>query len=299
MVGGAGFIGRAVVQELERQGARPLVVDRVGVAPLDIIAADAEARLQARFRVAGAQVVLHLAARVDPAGNAAEREAARRLHEDGTRAVVRAARAAGVGRFVLVSSATVYGAHADNPVPLDESAPLRPNAFAYAEDKLAQEAVVAREGQGLSVAVARPAIVYGASARNYLTEVFTRAPVLPALDGARPPLQFVQVGDVASALATLALGDAEGPFNVAPADWLSFDEVARLAGRRVLAVPSRALAPFLDLGARFLPAHLRAPAAMVPYLKHPFVLSARRLMEQTRWQPRFSSADALREVLRR
>lgn len=299
MVGGAGFIGRAVVQELERRGASPLVVDRVGVDPLDITAADAEARLQARFRVAGVHAILHLAARVDPAANAAEREAARRLHEDGTRAVVRAARAAGAGRLVLASSATVYGAHADNPIPLEESAPLRPNAFAYAEDKLAQEEIVAREGQGLSVAVARPAIVYGASARNYLTEVFTRAPVLPALDGARPPLQFVHVSDVAAALATLALGEAEGPFNVAPADWLSFDEVARLAGKRILAVPSRALAPFLDLGARFLPAHLRAPAAMVPYLKHPFVLSARRLMEHTGWQPRVSSAEALGEVLRR
>lgn len=299
VVGGAGFIGRAVVAELQRRGAVPHVVDRVGVDALDLTATDAEARLTARLRALGVGALVHLAARVDPVANAAERAAARRLHEDGTGAAVRAARAAGVPRFVLVSSASVYGAHADNPVPLDESAPLRPNAFFYAEDKQLQEEVLAREGAGLSVAIARPAIVYGASARNYLTEILTRAPVLPALDGARPPLQFVHVSDVAAGLATLALGEAQGPFNIAPADWLSFEEVARLAGKRVLSVPSRMIAPFLDVGARFLPPHLRAPAAMLPYLTHPFVVSARRLTEATGWKPRVGSADALREVLDR
>ncbi|MCC7071307.1 MAG: NAD-dependent epimerase/dehydratase family protein [Deltaproteobacteria bacterium] len=297
LIGGAGFIGRATARELERRGALPLVVDRVGDAPLDLTAPDAAARLRERLERAGASVVVHLAARVDPPAGAAEHAAARALHVEGTLAAVRAARAAGVLRFVLVSSATVYGAHPDNPVPLDEGAPLRPNDYPYAKDKLAQEELVAREATGLSVAVARPAIVYGPGVRNYLTEIITRAPVLPALDGCRPPLQFVHVDDVARALAELALTRVDGAFNVAPVDWLAADEVARIARKRVVALPSRVLAPFLDLGARLLPPHLRAPASLAPYLKHPFVVSAERLARVTSWAPQVSCAEALRAIL--
>jgi nucleoside-diphosphate-sugar epimerase len=43
----------------------------------------------------------------------------------GTQTVITAAAATGVRRVVLVTSAMVYGALPDNPVPLDEDAPLR------------------------------------------------------------------------------------------------------------------------------------------------------------------------------
>ena len=43
----------------------------------------------------------------------------------GAQTVLTAAAAEGVGRVVLVTSAMVYGAHPDNPVPLAETAPLR------------------------------------------------------------------------------------------------------------------------------------------------------------------------------
>lgn len=297
MIGGAGFIGRATARELERRGATPLVVDRVGDDPLDLTAPEATARLHERLARARVSAVVHLAARVDPPAGAAEHAAARALHVEGTKSAVHAARAAGVARFVLVSSATVYGAHPDNPIPMDESAPLRPNDFAYARDKVTQEEVATRDGAGLSMAIARPAIVYGPGVKNYLTEIITRAPVLPALDGCRPPLQFVHVDDVASALAELALTSVEGAFNVAPADWLATAEVARLARKRVVSVPSRLLAPFLDAGARLLPPHWRAPASMVPYLKYPFVLSAARLARVTSWRARVSCAGALRAIL--
>src|SRR5205823_1103739 len=126
-----------------------------------------------------------------------ERAAARRLHVDGTHNVVAAAHKAGVARFVLASSATVYGARASNRVPLDETAPTAPNAdFPYAVDKAAQESIVCASSSSspsFTYAIARPAIIYGAGARNYLTEIIRRAPFLPALDGRRPQLQFVHV----------------------------------------------------------------------------------------------------------
>ncbi len=304
VVGGAGFIGRAVAELLRAGGREVVVVDRRpgaaaapdrDVAPLvDIATPAAVEQLTPLFR--GAAAVVHLAARVDPPAPG-ERDAMRRLHVDGTRNVVRAARAAGVPRFVLASSAVVYGARPENRVPLDESTPVRPNAdFPYAVDKAAQEDVLAAEGGGLARAVARPAIVYGRGARNYLTEIIRSSPLLPALDGRRPQLQFVHVDDVARALAFLATASVEGAFNVASADWLALEDVAQIAGKRVLDVPVRFVAPVLDALARVLPPHLRAPASMLPYLMHPFVLSSTKLAAAG-CAPRLTSAEALRSIL--
>lgn len=301
IVGGAGFIGRATCVSLIERGAQVRLIDRAGtdsaVHVVDIASRDAEARLVEAFR--GLRAVVHLAARVDPPSPGDEREAMRSLHLDGTRNVVRAAKRAGVHKLVLASSAVVYGARPENPVPLDESAPLRPNEdFPYAVDKAGQERIVENErGAGLRVAVARPAIVYGRGAKNYLTEIIRRSPVLPALDGCRPPLQFVHVDDVARGLAHLAMSDElEGVFNLAPRDWLSFEDVARIARRRVVPVPHRAVAPLVDALVRVMPPHLRAPASMLPYLKFPFVLSSTKIAAAG-CAPRISSEEALREVL--
>lgn len=296
VVGGAGFIGRAVCAELAACAIDVVVVDRVrgrGIEPIDITTPHAEEELAHAFD--GSAAVIHLAARVNPA-TPKERAAARHLHVEGTRAVARAAVRAGVRKIVLASSATVYGAWPTNPVPLDESAPVRPPpGFAYAVDKAAQEAVVLAEAREVPVAIARPAIVYGPGARSYLTEILRLAPVLPALDGRRPPLQFVVVDDVARALVHLALGAEVGAFNVASEDWLSFDEVARLRGRRVVSLPRSLVAPGLEALSRVLPPHLRAPASMLPFLMFPFVVTPARLMA-TGWSPRATSRDALLSV---
>src|SRR5205085_5938214 len=71
----------------------------------------------------------------------------------------------GVRRFVYASSAMVYGAWPNNPVPLTEDAPVRPNpGFDYATAKAEGErlAVEWRDGNaGARLAVLRPATVLG------------------------------------------------------------------------------------------------------------------------------------------
>ena len=295
VVGGAGFVGRALCAALVGQGARVVVVDRARSSSdaLDIDIAAPEARDALARACDGARSIVHLAARVDPPASPRERDEMRRLHTDGTAAVVAAAERAGA-KIVLASSAVVYGARALNRVPLDERAPVAPNDFAYAVDKAEQECIV--DAARVPRAVARPAIVYGAGARNYLTEIIRRAPFLPAVDGRRPQLQFVHVDDVARALAFLALSSHTGAFNVAPADWLALEDVAALAHKRVVDVPLALVAPVIDRLVRFMPPHLRAPAAMLPYLMFPFVVSAKKLAAAG-CAPRFTSADAVRAML--
>lgn len=309
LVGGSGLVGSALAARLRAAHREVVVCDRTlprlacRFGRVDLLDDDAAEQLTRVFAAHGVDVVVHLAARVDPPRDDRERGRMARLHEHGTAAVVDAARRVGVSRFVLVSSAVVYGAWPDNPVPLTTAAPLRPCPFPYAVDKARQEEIV-RAGLGDDVvSVVRPGIVYGGGARSYLTEIIRRArlPVLgggllPALDGHRPPLQFAHVDDVASILAA-TIDAPPGTFHAAAADWLAYDEVARLAGLRVVDVPARVVGPVLDALVPVLPAELRAPRALFPYLMHPFVIDMGETIARLGVTPTSSSADALRAML--
>ena len=68
--------------------------------------------------------------------------------------------------LVLVSSAMVYGAYANNPVPLTEDAILRPDVdFVYARQLATVEAMAdrwRRTGAGRTVTVLRPVVAMAA-----------------------------------------------------------------------------------------------------------------------------------------
>lgn len=313
LIGGSGLVGGALARHLRSARRDVVVIDRglprvaVPFAHVDLCADNAAGHLQRLFGVHGVDTVVHLAARVDPPRDAREREQMRRLHEEGTHAVVDAARAHGVRRVVLVSSAVVYGARADNPVPLPTTSPLRPDCgsvpFAYAIDKARQEQIVRNGLADDVVSVVRPAIIYGRDAHNYLTEIIRRARlpvigrgVLPALDGHRPPLQFVHVDDVATIVAAATLGPA-GTFHAAAVDWLPYDEVARLAGLRVVDVPARIVGPILDALVPVLPSSWRAPQALFPWLMHPFVVDMEDTIARLGITPHWRSSEALKDML--
>jgi nucleoside-diphosphate-sugar epimerase len=78
----------------------------------------------------GADVVVHLASAFDPSRDGLD---SARVDAEMAKRVLKAASHAQVRRLVVVSSAMVYGAWSDNPVPLTEEAPVRPNPeFSFA-----------------------------------------------------------------------------------------------------------------------------------------------------------------------
>jgi nucleoside-diphosphate-sugar epimerase len=112
----------------------------------------------------GFDAVVHLAALSnDPIGDLNERWTYD-INLDATLRVARAAKEAGVRRFVFASSCSMYGASGTDEL-LDESAPLRP-LTAYAESKVRAEEGLANLADGDFVAVSmRNATVYGVSPR--------------------------------------------------------------------------------------------------------------------------------------
>jgi nucleoside-diphosphate-sugar epimerase len=137
------------------------------------------------------------------------------INGDATVALARAARDAGVRRFVFASSCSMYGA-AEGDVALDESAPLRP-LTPYAESKVAaEESLIALADEGFAPISMRNATVYGVSPRlrldvvlnNLVAWAHTTGVIRMQSDGT-PWRPLVHVRDVARATLALLKAPAE------------------------------------------------------------------------------------------
>ena len=108
------------------------------------------------------------------------------------------------GHLVLVSSAMVYGAWPNNPVPLTEEAILRPDVeFVYARQLAAAEAMVDRWRRvrpGRTVTVLRPVVTMAADGTSQLAASLA-AGLGRSFAEDDPPAQFLHLDDLASAVA--------------------------------------------------------------------------------------------------
>jgi nucleoside-diphosphate-sugar epimerase len=195
---------------------------------------------------------------------------------------------------VLWSSGVVYGAHPDNPVPLSEDSPPRPNFdFAGARALAEVERMVLDPGTGSPEArrlVLRGAAIWSPAWGSFLARMLV-GPAIVGVRGYDPPVQSLDPDDAGRALALAAVGRLEGGvYNVAPDDWVPASEVARLTGRRRVEVPEGAAFAVADRLA-WLGMAGTSPGEL-HYHMHPWVLSNARL-RAAGWAPTRSTAEAL------
>jgi len=290
VTGAQSELGRRVLLALRGRGHHVVAVDRgrpdVAV-PFRPANADGSVRTPA-FEDAG--VVVHLLHTDGPAHDPA---AGAQLDVEAVRSVLAAAERSGVRAIVHVSSAMVYGALADNPVPLTEDAPLRAGAeFPYVWHKrLAEELVAAWAGAhpGTRVAVLRPVTVLGGDVDDFVAR-HLESPRLPLVRGHVPPMQALDLGDLVAAIVLAVEDELAGAYNVAPEGWLTAEQVCAILRRKPVRLPESLAYPLAE---RLWASHLAAaPAGSLPYLMHPWVVDSRRLCEAG-WAP----ARTNREVL--
>jgi nucleoside-diphosphate-sugar epimerase len=171
VTGSHGYIGSVLAPELAAAGHDVTGLDTyfydgcdfgADLAKLPTVRCDVRDVTAADF--AGFDAVVHLAALSnDPIGDLNERWTYD-INLDGTMRVARAAKDAGVRRFVFASSCSMYGASGTDEL-LDETAPLRP-LTAYAESKVrAEEGLAEMVDDDFVVVSMRNATVFGVSPR--------------------------------------------------------------------------------------------------------------------------------------
>jgi nucleoside-diphosphate-sugar epimerase len=209
------------------------------------------------------------------------------------RDVLAACSDSGVRHLVVLSSAMVYGAWDDNPVPLTEDDLLRPNAelaFAVQKAELERLALEWRdEHPGATVAVLRPALAVTDAGEGWLG-ASSFSPRAVRAQGEPPPLQLVHLDDLADAVVLAVTVQLDGAFNVAPEGWLPPERCRELAGPApTLRLPARVAQPIEALRHR-LGVNPTPPEALA-YTRHPWVVSSDRL-RAAGWQPSWSNEEA-------
>jgi NADH dehydrogenase len=225
--GASGFVGRAIVRALARQGylikaacrrtelAEPVrTAGEVGQVML--VRANLRIPSSVNHAVAGSQAVVNAAGIPFQRG----RQRYDSVHAGGARAIAEAARTLGAERLVHIS-----GIGADN----------RDSRNAFIRSKVAAEDAVVAGFQNATIL--RPSVVFGPNDAlfNRMAAIAARAPFVPLVGNGKARVQPVFVGDVADAVAAVLArpATAKTVFELGGPTIYSYRELAALTLREI------------------------------------------------------------------
>ncbi|MBS1889250.1 MAG: GDP-mannose 4,6-dehydratase [Actinobacteria bacterium] len=258
VTGGAGFIGSNLVDALLARGDEVTVLDDLStgrlvnlegalaagarLAEVDVRDAEAVGTLFAEGRP---ELVFHLAAQIDVRKSVEDPFFDAAVNVGGTANVLEAARAAGVGRVIFISTGgALYGEGADKQLPLPESTPIAPLS-GYGQSKYAAEGYLGlyERLHGLSGMSLRLGNVYGPR-QDPLGEAGVVAIFCGLVKGGGVPTvygdgtqtrDYIYVGDVVAAALAAGATRLGGAVNIGTGREASVldlvDVLAGLAGR--------------------------------------------------------------------
>jgi nucleoside-diphosphate-sugar epimerase len=217
VIGGAGYIGSALLPKLLDKGHRVRLMDLMvfgqdpirefaGHRNLEILPGDFRHVESVVEAMQGVDSVVHLGAIVGDPACSLDENLTIDVNLSATRMVGELARAAGVERFIFASTCSVYGACDET---LDEMSQVRPISL-YGQTKLASEQVLWRmTNDRFLPTVVRFATIYGLSGRTRFDLVVNLLSAKAKMEGKitvfggsqwRP---FVHVDDAALAVSTI------------------------------------------------------------------------------------------------
>lgn len=198
-----------------------------------------------------------------------------------------------VRQVIIHSTYYVYGASAYNPALLDEDAPLKASEVTQdLVDSVELESLATIylwKNPELNVTILRPCNVLGPGVRNSMSLLLSRS-ITPVLMGFSPLMQFLHVDDMADAMVLAFEQNRPGIYNVAPEDWVAFQEAVTQCGCKRL--PLFSVPPVLPkLISGILNWNAFFPPYLINYFKYPVIIEGKLFRETFHWKPKHNLND--------
>lgn len=300
VTGSSGFIGSKLLERLERApGLHKLVAFDTAplTAPIHNIAAyrqDVSEPVDEQLTQHRVETLVHLAYTRYEGARQRQPAELRARNLAALRGVLESCQRAHIGHLVYLSSAAVYGARPDLPVPVteDDATPEAPQwAAAYDQQ---QAELLLREFQqsepGIRITVLRCCPVLGMRGGAYPPPALFAGRLLSPNHQA--PLQFLYDEDLARVICAVTLRRIPGLFNVAGPGVVYPQEAARIIGRRAPILPGFLADGLLRLGWDLRLQHAVSRDDLVA-LRWPALLSVARLRRVVGCAPRRSALESL------
>ncbi len=301
ITGGSGYLGEQLIIEAVKKG---YTVSSLDINPPQTVLAEVRYIVGnildtelIRESLAGKDAVIHAVAAVPLAKN---NEAFAKVNVLGTKTVLQSAQTAGVSKFVYISSSAVYGAPRISPVTEStQTLPLEP----YGKAKLAGEAVcVDAMSSMMDIKIIRPRTILGAGRLGIfgtLYEWINDGASVPYVGEGENVYQFVHVSDLANAILLSLETEGFDVFNIGSPEPKSMkeslNELCELAnnGSRTFSIQKTFFKTAIRLAGtlRLLPF---APYHAIMFGES-LVFDTAKAESKLKWQPKFSSTEALVE----
>ena len=218
------------------------------------------------------------------------------LNVIGSRKVMDLSVRVGARRLVVLSTFHIYGADAQNHIPIYEDEPLRAGSeFPQIADAIQldnQALTWAYRHTELKTAVLRPTNVVGPAITNTMSQ-FLRLKRVPVLMGFDPMTQFIHQDDLAAALELMGKSEHVGVFNVAGPRPIPWRRALSVAGMSTVPVPTSVAIGYLRLAGTVSRAF---PPYLLRFFQYPCVISDRKIREALHWTPTVDPEDAIRQT---
>jgi nucleoside-diphosphate-sugar epimerase len=260
VTGGTGFVGRRLVAKMSARGDGIVALVRSperADLPAELAPGDLSDRARLAGAMAGCDSVFHLAADYRVGIRASERTAMFDTNVAGTENVLDAAREAGVGRIVYVSTVNAFGNTRGQVVDEAYERSAGEYVSAYDESKyLAHRAARERIAAGAPIVIVQPGVIYGPGDHSEVGGQIARAAAGKLRYVSFPELGMnaAYVDDVADGILLAHDRGRIGESYVLGGELTTMrtlvETTAEVAGRRAprLTLPTPLLRPLVPLG---------------------------------------------------
>jgi len=298
ITGVSGYIGNKIARALAQHAAVKTLVG-IDIQPprtpqngLIFHQHDVRETMADLFRRHGIDTVIHAAYVLPPIHDRALMED---INVSGTRNVIAACHDTGVDHLLYTSSATAYGFHPDNPIPLTEDSPLRGNDdFTYSKNKKEIEFIfqeVIGEQPAMAITILRPCFVVGPGFANPLATHLKKKVVL--CPSPSSPMQFVHEDDLLRVMLLCLEKQVAGVYNVAGEGTLAMAEMIRMLGNIHCPLPAAVMAPINHLAWNLRMTWLTEfPSPALNIMRYPWIVSSAKLIRDTGFSYRYDTHAA-------